>query len=132
MLLFFFLQNTYDRNVYLIQLFAFANEPEGVTTNYETNDSLILSNKLQKIVFLAFYKYACIMCSSEASISQAQSDLFKQLSSFTRLYIKTCHILFMQRSFLLWLLSLEQLEIKSVGKCKMYDSVFYHVPKLTS
>lgn len=72
-----------------------------------------------------------IMCSSEASISQIRSDMFKSLSSFTGLYIEKCQISFMHGSFLLGLKSLEQLEIKSAGKLKIQDSVFYHVPKLT-
>lgn len=72
-----------------------------------------------------------IMCFSEASISQVRSDMFKSLSSFTGLYIENCQISFMHRNFLHGLQSLEQLEIKSAGKLKMEDSVFYHVPKLT-
>lgn len=72
-----------------------------------------------------------IMCSFEASISQVRSDMFTSLSSFTGLYIENCNIPFMQTNFLLGLHSLEQLEIKSAGKLKMKDSVFYHVPKLT-
>ena len=55
-----------------------------------------------------------IMCSSEASISQIRSDMFKSLSSFTGLYIEKCQISFMHGSFLLGLKSLEQLEIKQV------------------
>lgn len=72
-----------------------------------------------------------IMCSSEASISQVRSDMFTSLSSFTGLYIENCKIPFMKMSFLFGLHSLEQLEIKSAGKLKMEDSIFYHIPNLT-